>query len=175
MAHGGSGLDRALRENRSAVDDFAATSAALPPSDWLRPIAPGRWTPAQIAEHVVLTYEVAARARAGGEPLRPRVGPLFQRVLRWVLLPHILFHRSFPVRAVAPREVRPSEGIDQAAVGARLAEAMARAERAFVGEGRDVMDHPYFGPLGGARLLRLAAVHTEHHRRQLEGLARSRP
>jgi hypothetical protein len=49
-------LDVVLAANRSAVDDLIAAAERATPN-WTTPRAPGKWSPAQVAEHV-------ARSRA---------------------------------------------------------------------------------------------------------------
>jgi hypothetical protein len=87
------------------------------------------------------------------------------------VLPHILFHRKFPVRASAPREIRPADDIPPR-------DAILRRLRTRAEEFEDELDrtrraggghltHPYFGRVGPIKVLRFCAVHTEHHQRQL--------
>ena len=170
MTRGEAGWKRAVEEHRDAVRRFVATAEGLAPDAWTRPRAPGAWTPAEIAEHLVLSYETALGELAGGPGIRPRATGWRQRLLRWVLLPHILFHRSFPVRAVAAREIRPTgTHTDRGAVLARMRELAARMERELDAArvSGAVVTHPYFGGLPATRTLRFLAVHVEHHLRQL--------
>lgn len=151
---------------------FAASAEALGEDAWARPRAPGAWSPAQIAEHLALSYEALLRELGGGAGLRPRVTGLRQRLLRWVLLPHVLFHRTLPVRVRAPREIRPSEvPPGRPETLARMRELAARVEReldAARASGARVT-HPYFGRIPAVPALRFCAVHVEHHHRQLSG------
>lgn len=163
-------LSRALREHGDALAAMVDTLAQIDLEAWNRPWALGKWTPAQVAEHLVLTYEESIRDLTGVATLRPRVGPRWQRTLRLFLLPHILFHRSFPLRALAPREWRPEgPGIDPGTAVTALPEAAQRfeAEAARAHEQARRLNHPYFGAVDALRALRLAAVHLEHHRRQV--------
>ncbi len=172
MTRGEAGWKRAVEEHRDAVRRFVATAEGLGADAWVRPRAPGKWSPAQTAEHLVLAYEAVLRELAGGGGVRPRVTGWRQRVLRWVLLPHILFHRSFPLRAVSPREIRPPEvHSDRGALLARMRELAARTEReldAARATGARAT-HPYFGALPATPALRFMAVHVEHHLRQISG------
>ncbi|HEX2190762.1 MAG TPA: DinB family protein, partial [Longimicrobiaceae bacterium] len=129
---------------------FTAAAEGLDEAAWTRPRAPGQWSPAQVAEHLALSYEALLRELGGGPGLRPRVAGLRQRLLRWVLLPHVLFHRTLPVRVRAPRELRPADTPpDRAAVLSRMRAAAERLERG-LDAGRATgarVTHPYFGPL----------------------------
>lgn len=170
-------LAQALGEHRRGVEAYVRSAGAIGPEEWGRARGDGKWSPAQITEHLVLFYEAVLVELEGGAGLRVRVGPAMRRLLRWFLLPHILFHRSIPVRAVAPRELRPSDGPAGAdALLERLREVTARFEAAAVSAeatGRSV-NHPYFGPLPIDRGVRFSTVHLEHHRRQLEEIAVAR-
>jgi hypothetical protein len=160
--------ERSSRENRAAIDDFIAAAARIPAGSWHAPLRPGGWTPAQVAEHIVLAYEVLVGQLAGDPPMRRILGPVKQAALRWILLPHILFHRSFPIRAGAPREVRPAgPGIEQPSLEPRLRAAAERLDRDVRVSTLPFVRHPYFGPLRLPLAMRLVAVHTEHHTKQL--------
>ena len=175
MSGRGSGdpWERPSRENRAAVDGFIRTASRIPPDAWNAPLRPGGWSPAQVAEHIVLAYEVFVGQLAGDPPMKRILGPVKQTLIRWFLLPHVLFHRSFPVRAGAPREVRPDgPGIPQDTLEPRLRAASERLDRDIRVTPLQHIPHPYFGPLPMRRALRFIAVHTEHHQRQLEKAAR---
>jgi hypothetical protein len=166
-----SGLETAVAVHRGEAEAYMRSARRIGPEEWGTVREGGKWSPAQITEHLVLYYEAVLVELDGGAGLRMRVGPAMRRLLRWFLLPHILFHRSIPVRAVAPREIRPSDrpaGAD--ALLERLREVTARFEEAAISSdppGRS-LNHPYFGPLPIDRGVRFSAVHLEHHRRQLE-------
>jgi hypothetical protein len=167
----GRGWRRAVEEHRAAL--FAAESATgrCDPERWGAARPDGTWTPAEIAEHLALAYEASLRELAGEGSMQLRLTPLRRALGRWLVLPHMLFHRTFPIRARSPREVRPGEaGADPATLAARLRELGDRFERAIVAAGRDGglgLTHPYFGRISPLRSLRFMAVHLEHHTRQL--------
>ena len=165
--------ERASREHQAAVEGFIAAAASIPAEAWHAPLRPGGWTPAQVAEHVVLSYEVFAGQLAGDPEMKRILGPVKQALLRWVLLPHVLFHRSFPVTAGAPREVRPrGPGVERADLEPRLRLAADRLARDVRVSSLPHIRHPYFGPLPLRRAFRFVAVHTEHHTKQLRALTR---
>ena len=173
MSGRGSGdpWERPSRENRAAVDGFIRTASRIPPDAWNAPLRPGGWSPAQVAEHIVLAYEVFVGQLAGAPPMKRILGPVKQTLIRWFLLPHVLFHRSFPVRAGAPREVRPDgPGIPQDTLEPRLRAASERLDRDIRVTPLQHIPHPYFGPLRLRTAFRFVAVHTEHHTKQLRRL-----
>lgn len=165
-------VEAAQAAHRSAVARYCATARALPEVAWRTPLREGAWSPAEVTQHVLLLYQNVRRELSGGASMAPRVSRGWQRLLRWVLLPHILFHRSIPLRARAPRETRPGPiAADQEMLLAELdAEACAFVQEAAAAavRGRPSVDHPYFGPIAPLRALRFFGIHTEHHRRQIE-------
>jgi hypothetical protein len=162
---------RALEEHRAALDAYVSSASALRETDWLRGRAGGKWSAAETTEHLSLTYEATLQQLRGEGGMRPRTGRWMQLALRIVLLPHILFHRTFPIRAAAPREIRPVRTeLDQKVALKRLV-VLGREFEAAVQEIRKDekrrFTHPYFGGIPTLTALRLTAIHTEHHRRQI--------
>jgi hypothetical protein len=166
----------AADEHDEAIAAYLDAAGALPDDAWTRPWAEGKWTPAEVTEHVTRGYEVLLGELRDGEPMRLRMASWQRTLSRWIILPHILFHRSFPIRAPAPREVRPGPPRaprDEALRALReAAEAFAAALSAARGRPGAGLTHPYFGKVEPVRALRFVAIHTEHHRRQIERAAK---
>jgi hypothetical protein len=164
--------EAAADEHRIALATFLDSAERLPAAAWSRPPAPGKWSPAEVAEHLSLSYEALLAELEKGTPMAVRLPAWRVALLRWVLLPHILFHRSFPLRAPSPREVRPGAAPAERdpalarlrGLGERFEHALDRARRA----GGGWVTHPYFGRVPPVKALRFCAVHVEHHRRQVE-------
>jgi hypothetical protein len=161
----------ASNDHHRAVREFVAAARAVDADRWERPLADGKWTPAQVAEHMRLSYEVFAHQLAGGQGLRVRTSWWQRRMLRWKFLGGILQQGVLPVGARAPREVRPGDGpFDRDATLLALEEAAAEAESRLVKRWSDpscVMTHHVFGDLRPPEGMRLATVHTRHHARQI--------
>jgi hypothetical protein len=161
-------------EHRRALAAYLETAAALAEDAWDRPWAPGKWTPAHITEHLTLAYEALITEAREGKPMKLRLPAWRRTLLRWVLLPHILFHRSFPVRAPAPREMRPDAARaprgEALALLAEMGERFEHEVLAAHGRGIQTLTHPYFGGIGFRRGFRFVAVHVEHHHRQIAAL-----
>jgi hypothetical protein len=160
-----------LAQHRAAVADYADAVRALDDAGWTRPWAADRWTPAEITEHLTLAYQAFLREIRGEGGMRMKVFGLRRRILRWFVLPHILFHRTFPLKAVSPRELRPTGAAAErepalAALLAAAAEAERELEAARHRPGAAIT-HPYFGAIDVTRGLKFAAVHVEHHTRQV--------
>ena len=167
----GARWDDVAEEHRAALAAFLDTAEGLREDAWSAPWGPGKWTRAQVAEHLSLTYELAIREITTGQGIRVRVTGVKQRLLRWVIMPHILFHRSLPMRVVSPRESRPAEvTAPRAQVLRRLRELgeryEAEMERA-IEAGGGSLTHPYFGTIPPIKAMRFMAVHIEHHTRQI--------
>jgi hypothetical protein len=164
--------EAASEEHGVSLVAYLEAASRLDAEQWGRPWAPGKWTPAQITEHLTLTYEALMAELCHGQPMKARLGPWRQRITRWIFLPHILFHRKFPLRVIAPREIRPGTVRAGQVEALRILEQLAeRFEdelgRAFC-RGGGCLTHPYFGEVDPVRGLRFIGVHIEHHRRQIE-------
>lgn len=160
-------LERAAREHRAALDHYLEFARGIDPALWTVAARSGGWSPSEVTEHLALAYEAVLHELATGEPMESRMGPAARTLLRWFLLPHMLFHRSMP-RAAAPRETRPSVASASREEGlARLEDLAGRAFSILVERPDATINHPYFGVLDRTRALRLAALHLEHHQRRL--------
>jgi hypothetical protein len=160
-------LETALRTHHQAMQAFLASVRAVPPAQWNRPRAEGKWSPGQIAEHLALSYEASSdvlRGRAPG-PAAPR---LLRPLLRTFLLQPVLWLRRFPLSSKSPPVLRPGASPAAASVLLdRLQAAAAAFESDAVAAQRDAIDHPAFGRLPLVNLIRLQEIHTQHHRGHL--------
>jgi len=160
-----------MKNHASAVGEFVESAQRFPDPAWTRPLAPGKWSPAEITSHLTQTYKVLCR-ELHGEPGMQLRGSRWQRWLfRRTILPGILRGGVFPVGARAPKEIRPSE-IQHDPVAALPAltagaDAFVRELSARAADRRLRLSHAYFGPMSALQSLRLATVHTRHHARQL--------
>src|SRR5688572_20474893 len=92
----------ALRIHGSAASAFAATAEAVEPEAWDRPLAEGKWSPAQITDHLIRTYDVILREIGGGGGMKVRTRLWMRLFLRLTYMPRILRGGRFPARAPAP-------------------------------------------------------------------------
>jgi len=155
-----------LQTHHQAVEDFLASARAVPPNRWSEPRAPGKWSPAQVAEHLALAYEVNRGVLHGAAPMTaPRwVRPL----IRNLLLAPVLRRGRFIPGSQAPRVFRPGPTPpppDQ--LLDRLTAATSSFEADAAGLGTPTIEHPFFGRLPLTDFVRLQEIHTRHHRGQL--------
>ena len=162
-------------DHHATLIAYAATARAVPPSQWNEPATGGKWSPAQVTEHLRMTYTVVNAELEGGQGLRLRSSLWFRTFLRLVYLGKILRTGMMPRGALAPREVRPGPGpFDQELTISAMEKAADSFESKLAGReavGGAVLTHHLFGRITGPKAWRFMAVHTEHHRRQLQGEA----
>lgn len=160
-----------LQEHQRALDDFVARVGAIPPDQWTAPRAPGHWSAAQELAHVTLTYEIFASELSGGPGMRIAVPVVRRTILRWLVLPYVLWTGRFPGRPRAPRETRPPENGSREEWLGRLRIATETVSASLATALRDRsrirLSHAYFGKLTLREGLRLVTVHTRHHARKL--------
>lgn len=162
-------MTRALVDHATALDAFVARVESVPDAAWHRERAPGKWSPAALALHVIDAYRLCdASIRKGGGGMRLRVAPWKAWIGRNIYFPVMLARRRFPQGAPAPMEVRPD--LDAAACLTR-AEAVSTlrhvadaAIAALIVAPRSTrFVHAYFGGLSPLMTLRLLGAHTRHH------------
>ncbi len=160
-----------VAEHGAVIAAFIAAARSVPGEAWNGPLDGDRWSPAQIAEHLRLTYRLVGGELRGMPGLRIRTPVWLRPWLRFRFLRSILKTGVMPAGARAPREVRPPAGpFDREATLTGLAEAAAEFERNLLARWDDrgaVATHHVFGALDRDQILRFAVVHAEHHRRQL--------
>lgn len=157
-----------LVSHRDAVRSLAETARSVDPGSWNRPVGEGKWSPAEIVEHVRLTYAVLNRELATGDGLRVRTSALQRLFFRIVFLPRILWTGKIPTGAKAAREIRPAGGpFDREATLAGLEEESRRFEAGITARPGVTVTHHVFGRASAPVALRFCAVHTRHHERQL--------
>lgn len=140
------------------------------PSDWQR--APtGKWTPAQIVEHLALSLELSARGferTQDARARRPRT--LLERVSGW-----FVFGIGWtPPGIRAPRRTTPAERIEPADAERHFREGLDRwaalESRAATEQDSGVyVHHPRLGELDLGEWLRFHEWHCRHHARQIRG------
>lgn len=173
------------RAHDDEVQAFVVAALAVPEAGWVLPRAEGKWSYAEITEHVTLAFEVMANELRGGEPMAMRLRGLKRLVARHLYGRRIFRGGGLPTGARAPRETRPvAHRIDRPAALARLRASadrlMREIERALAERPAATVQHAYFGRLSLREGAMLSMQHVRHHRAQMDevstasGLRRSR-
>jgi len=156
-------LERLRRELEDAAGGATAGGMAQAPA--------GKWSAAQILEHLLLTYQNTnrglAKCLAQGAPLATR-GTLKHRLgaLLVVNLGYLPGGRKAPER-LTPRGTPPEE-VRQAIAPElqKMDSGLEACERRF-GAGTKIMNHLFLGPLTAGEWRRFHWVHGRHHARQI--------
>ena len=163
--------DEALARHGAVVNSFLESAAAVEEEAWHTPIGEGKWTPAQIAEHLILTYTTLVRQVQGGQGLRVQTGWLLRHVLRVLVLAPIMWLRKIPPGAKAPRDLRPGGDATTREVSLERLRAAAAEFEDEIARRRDDKElrltHHVFGSVKPLKGINFVAIHTEHHGRQL--------
>ena len=132
---------------------------------------PGKWTPAQIVEHLALGLTLSAETfqkRRSHAPMSRRrrtpaehVAWFFILVLQW-----------FPPGRKSPERTTPPPQIDRATAEAHFlagVEAWDQVDRALMPERRAnlFVKHPRIGDLTIEEWMRFHVIHARHHARQI--------
>ena len=154
-----------------AVDDLVATATSVESARWLTPRAEGKWSPAEVVEHLNLAYDVMLREMSGQGGMEIRT-KWWQRVLlRFTIVPKILRGDGFPTGARAPKETRPSLTTTDQRMAIEAFRDRAKRFTVAIEDARQRgqrLTHAYFGKASTKPTLLLVARHIEHHAKQLK-------
>ena len=155
-----------------ASAEVVRTAESIPTSRWTSPRAEGKWSPAEVIEHLNLTYDILLAELAGGGGMRVRTKWWQRIMLRLTILPKIMRGLPFPKGIRAPREIRPeSPQADQSVAIASFKDRSARFAAAITAaqakNPRTRLTHPYFGKSTLDNALLVCARHLQHHHEQL--------
>lgn len=175
MSRGGE-FERLLTDHRAAAEEFAAKARTVDAAHWLVPRAEGKWTPAQEACHLILTYQALTRDLLEGKTMRLRGTAWKRRLWRIIGLTYVLRVGRLVRGVTAPREVRP---MPERRGSARLipvflqrcAEFESAVEFTRSTDPARMITHPMMGGLSLTQSLKFCAVHTRHHAKFLPPVA----
>jgi hypothetical protein len=163
-------MDSVLEANLAAVSDLVAAAKARE-DVWTTPRAPGKWSPAQLAEHVARSLEESANEVRGVRSKFPNLPFFLRPVARTLLFNRVLRKGTFP-RARTSRPFNPIAG------PATLADAERRLDQAvgaFIQACRECaasdqkVASTVFGVVAIDDYARFQECHTRHHTKQLGG------
>lgn len=165
LARQGATLAELRRRLCDVAASFEHTLQGVDDEVFYEPITPGKWSPAQIADHLVKANALFARALAtptqGGDIIQMARGRVTE-----------------DGRPIAPQEEEPAPDQPRAELRAafntsfaeliRVAQTSENADKLF----ETCIYQSFFGPMTGLELLQLAAWHTRHHEKQLPNFER---
>jgi hypothetical protein len=160
----------ALLRHSNAAGRFANTAGSISESSWSEPLADGKWTPAQVTEHLNRTYQVIIGELKGEKGIRIRSPWLLRQVLRQTVLRSIYRKRALPKGARAPSEIVPKLTDETQCASLERFKELARNFEAAVNANRDTgrkLTHHIFGGIDLLPGLDFIAIHIEHHHRQI--------
>jgi hypothetical protein len=165
-----SALEDAIAENRAAATRLLATARGVPKEKWAQPVAPRKWSPAQIVDHIVVATEVALKAIKGDASMGSI--PRFLRFIPRVFGFNATIKKGkFPEKQRGPAAFAPSTGHPTYEASAeRLERALVALEmhiRALAAANTHSFEHSFFGRVGVADYVRFGAFHMVHHEKQL--------
>jgi len=163
-------VDAVLAANRAAISDLIASAESAGPA-WMKPRAPGKWSPCQIVEHVARALEESANVVEGAPSKFPSLPSFVRPLLRGLLFNRVLKKGTFP-KAKTSKAFDPASGPALPAdARSRLEGAMAKFERACRARAAAGQHVPstIFGTVSVADYARFQEVHTRHHRKQMPG------
>ncbi len=167
-------LPDVLTADREAIDALVTRARAVASDAWSKPTAPGKWSPGQVVEHVVISYETGRQALLG-KPSMPAIPRIFRPLVRRLFLRKVLRTGKFPKGAKAPAILQPtaSPGDRDVLLGRLRSEGEAFRKTALdlTGHGQGSVVHPVFGRLAVPDYVLVLARHTQHHTAQLPGTA----
>lgn len=138
---------------------------------WTSPIGEGKWTPIEITEHLRAAYEIVINELTGGQGMKVRTGALTRFFAKLWYLPKIIRTRQMPKNIKAPKEIRPTNCIeDRAEALAALKKFGDLAEKEIGDRRHDPNAYATHYLMGKVRMLEgmeFMTVHLEHHTRQL--------
>jgi hypothetical protein len=165
-----SDLESALAAQRRAAADFRTAALEVSDSAWNAPRAPGKWSPAQVTDHVGIATKVARDAMAEKVPTGSL--PRFLRpLMRKFFFDKIIRNGAFPRKGKGPPVFAPAhEPLPREQLCARIdseANAFESDVRAMAKAGKTEFTHGFFGRIAIADYTMFNALHFDHHREQL--------
>jgi len=163
------GLEKGLEKLRYKI---AATTAGLSAGQLARH-RPGKWSTAEILEHLYLTYTGTIKGFErvlDADRSLATVPTWRQRGRRFVVvgLGYMPGGREAPPVA-RPRGLPPEKVLAEILPKIEEMDAIIRRCEEKIGRGK-LLDHPILGPLTGAQWRKFHLVHGLHHARQIERL-----
>jgi hypothetical protein len=156
-------LERLRQELEDTIGTVSANGVAQAPA--------GKWSAAEILEHLFLTYKGTNRGVA--KCLEHGASLATRRTLRHRLATLMVVNLGyFPSGRKSPERATPrGMPVDEVQTAIlteldRMVSGLNDCERKF-GAGTKIMDHPFLGPLTAEEWRKFHFVHGRHHARQI--------
>jgi hypothetical protein len=159
----------ALQQNKTAAEALCAAADGASAA-WEVPRARGKWSPAQVVEHVTRALEQSAHELRGEPSLFPKMPTLLQPVMRGLFFNWILRRGSFPRGTRTNKAMDPERGAaTPAEARSRVHEALHDLEQAVKtrSAGFGPVQSGAFGAVPLSDYLMFQAFHTRHHTPQV--------
>lgn len=147
------------------------TASRIAEQGWRFPVETAKWTPAQITDHLIRTYQISLAEIRGGQGMKMQYGFLLRQILRLAVLPRIFRTRRLPGGAKAPSEILPADSkMPRETTLKQLEELSGEFERQILSRRHDEhlrLTHHVFGKIKPLKGVDFIAIHIEHHGRQL--------
>ena len=161
-------MEKAMRLHSECVSAFLASAESVPEGRWSQPRMEGKWSPGEVAAHLVTSYEVVIGELRGQPGMSIRTSRLQQIVLKLIFGWRILYFGRFPRGVKAPRETRPAAALPKRVAIEKFRELATDLEKAAREAGpAQKLSHPFFGKGSVSEGVLLCARHIEHHRHQI--------
>lgn len=161
-------IDAEIQSGRAAVEELIGATSRCGET-WDHPRAPGKWSPAQVVEHVARSLEASATDMAGEASGLPALPAPLRFLARTLLFKRVVRSGRFP-RARTNRAMNPERGPATPAEGVERLQAAwktydeATQRRASVQESAASRT---FGTVPLQDYLRFQELHVRHHRKQI--------
>jgi len=161
----------AIEKHQAVIADYVRTASRIDEEVWRLPVGAEKWTPAQITEHLILTYQMLVKQIHGEQSLKMQYNFPLRQILRLAILPKIFRTRQLPRRAKAPPEIMPEDStMPREMALTKLEESSGAFENEILSRRNDKkfrLMHHVFGQIEPLKGIDFIAIHTEHHTRQL--------
>ena len=161
----------AIEKHQTVIADYVQTASRIDQEVWRLPVGAEKWTPAQITDHLILTYQMLVKQIRGEQSLKMQYGFPLRQILRLTILPKIFRTRQLPRGAKAPPEIMPEDSkMSRQTALKQLEESSGAFENEILSRRNDKkfrLTHHVFGQIKPLKGIDFIAIHTEHHARQL--------
>lgn len=161
-------VNSTLGANRDAIRELISAVEKCEGA-WAVPIAPGKWSPSQLVEHVARTLDESANMLSGVPAKFPALPFFLRPVVRGLLFNRVLKSGTFP-KARTNKAMNPASGPATPAEGRiRLETALARFDRECrtCADAGGAVTSATFGKLRLEDYARFVELHTRHHCKQM--------